>query len=143
MTDTPPDHESLAARLLDEDRASSGPDGKDPGAQDRWLEALLDHERVHEQRVRRLALCAWAAVLAFVPLLGISIFMIRMVSDGWTRDAVRVLVLIAGVVAILAAFVALMSTVAWLYRPRTASLAVIERRLAALEAMLRRERRGG
>jgi hypothetical protein len=91
-----------------------------------------------ERRVRRVAVLAWTAVVALVPLLASSFFMVRVVPDDWSRDAVRAAVLMIGVLAILATFLAVLTTVAWLFRSRSGSLAVIERRLAALEDLLRR-----
>jgi hypothetical protein len=84
------------------------------------------------------------AVAALVPLLAVAFFMIRVVSDGWGRDALRAVLLVIGVFAILAIFLGLLSTVAWLFRSsRVSSIAVIERRLAAIEDLLRQGRSPG
>lgn len=104
-----------------------------------FLEALLDREEAMERRVRRAAIGAWGAVLALVPLLGIGFFVVR-AGGGLIVEVSRAAVLVIGVLAILALFLAVTLTVAWLIRSRSTSLAVIERRLAALEELLSRQR---
>lgn len=138
MTDDRHEQEQLTEALLAEDRGGRATDPKAAHGGDAWLTALLDREQAMERRVRRVAVLAWTAVVALVPLLGISFFMVRVVPDDWSRDAVRAAVLVIGVFAILAMFLAVLTTMAWLFRSRTGSLAVIERRLAALEDLLRR-----
>lgn len=140
MTNDRHEQEQLAEALLAEDRLAPAPppDAKSAYDRDVWLTALLEREQALERRVRRVAVLAWTAVLALVPLLGVAIFMIRVVADNWTRDAVRAAVLVIGVFTILAMLLAMMTTVAWLFRSRSGSLAVIERRLAALEELMRR-----
>jgi hypothetical protein len=137
MTDDRHEQERLTEALLEEDRRGRATDPKAHDG-DAWLTALLDREQAMERRVRRVAVLAWTAVVALVPLLGGSFFMVRVVPDDWSRDAVRAAVLVIGVFAILATFLAVLTTVAWLFRSRSGSLAVIERRLAALEDLLRR-----
>lgn len=131
----------MAERLLAADglqgrampAGTRGPDGT------AFLEALLDREEAMERRVRRAAIGAWGAVLALVPLLGIGFFVVR-VGGGIIVEVSRAAVLVVGVLAILALFLAVMLTVAWLIRSRSTPLAVIERRLAALEDLLSRQR---
>jgi hypothetical protein len=101
------------------------------------LLALLENEQAAELRIRKIAVRAWAAVVALVPLLSLTMF-IRRFDDGFARDAIRAALMVTGIFAMLAVFVALLTTVAWLFHPRRASLAVIERRLAALESLLTR-----
>jgi hypothetical protein len=139
MSEDRDQEERLADALLEEDRRRGvSPDRRRAGEGESWLTALLEREEAAELRVRRLAIAAWRAVVALVPLLGVSVFMIRVVADGWIRDAVRTTVLVIGVFALLAIFLAVLTTVAWLFRSRRASLAVVERRLAALEELLTR-----
>jgi hypothetical protein len=138
MTEDRHEQERLTEALLAEDRRGRATDPKAAHDGDAWLTALLDREQAMERRVRRVAVLAWTAVVALVPLLGTSFFMVRVVPDDWSRDAVRAAVLVIGVFAILATFLAVLTTVAWLFRSRSGSLAVIERRLAALEDLLRR-----
>lgn len=142
MTDDRHEQERLAEALLTEDRLAPAPPPDPKGAHDRdaWLTALLEREQAMERRVRRVAVLAWTAVVALVPLLGVAIFMIRVVADDWTRDAVRAAVMVIGVFTILAMLLAVLTTVAWLFRSRSGSLAVIERRLATLEELLMRRR---
>lgn len=130
--------EELANRLLAEDRREQDPSGERDSSRDGYalLQALVNSEQAAEQRVRRVAVGSWRAVAALVPLTGVLIFVIRE-GDSFVRQAARPLLIVVGIFAILAAFLAVLSTVAWLFRSRTASLAVIERRLAALEDLLR------
>jgi len=136
MTDDRHDEDRLATALLAEDRR--GQRTAPIGEGDLWIGSLVQSEQAAERRVRRAAIGSWSAVTALVPLLGVAIFLIRVVADGGIRDAVRAAVLVIGVFAILAVVLALLTTVAWLFRPRSASLAAIERRLAALEELLKR-----
>src|SRR5688572_22268081 len=130
MTDDRSEQERLTQALLAEDRLARGQALDTRSAQDpAWLSALLDREQAMERRVRRVAVGAWGAVVALVPLLGVAFFLVRIVPDDWSRDAVRAAVLVVGVFAILALFLAVLMTVAWLLRSRAGSLAVIERRL--------------
>lgn len=126
----------LAADGLQSRAVPAGTRGHDGTA---FLEALLDREEAMERRVRRAAIGAWGAVLALVPLLGIGFFVVR-VGGGIIVEVSRAAVLVVGVLAILALFLAVMLTVAWLIRSRSTPLAVIERRLAALEDLLSRQR---
>lgn len=131
----------MAERLLAADglerRTGSGKGHVRDGTE--FLETLLDREEAMERRVRRAAIGAWGAVLALVPLLGVGFFVVR-VGGGLIVEVSRAAVLVVGVLAILALFLAVILTVAWLIRSRSTSLAVIERRLAALEELLSRPR---
>ncbi len=136
MSDDRRTDEQLAERLLAEDRAERAPA---PGDRtDALLAALVEGELAAERRVRQAAVGAWRAVVALVPLVAVLAFMVRMVSDGWVRDAVRMTAVVVAVLGGLALFLAALTTVAWLFRSRSVSLAVIERRLAALEERLTR-----
>ncbi|HLF57547.1 MAG TPA: hypothetical protein VI942_11935, partial [Thermoanaerobaculia bacterium] len=74
MSDDRDREEQLAERLLAEDGLGrdDSPGGGGVRRGDAWLEALLEQERATEARVRRVAVGAWSAVLALVPLLGIA-----------------------------------------------------------------------
>ena len=141
MSDDRDREEQLAERLLAEDGLGGGaaPESGEARHGDAWLAALLEQERATEARVRRVAVGAWSAVLALVPLLGIAFF-VRRVGGGLSVEVIRAFAIVAGIFAILAFVLAMMTTVAWLFRSRAASLAVLERRLAALEELLRRGR---
>jgi hypothetical protein len=141
MTDEPSREERLTDRLLAEDRR--GRDAAARGAvpaSDALLERLLDSEQAFERRVRRVAIGAWSAVLTLVPLIGVSMVMRRLVFNGFLQNAVRTGAVVMGVLVILGFSLAILATVAWLFRPRTASLVAIERRLLALEELLTRSR---
>jgi hypothetical protein len=142
MTEDRTRDEQLADRLLAQDRAERGsaPGGRDPRDVAVFLQALLDSEHAAEQRIRRMAIGSWSAVVALVPLTAVFALAIRVVGDGFNINAVRGAAVVSGVLAILALFLAVLMTVAWLFRSRSASLAVIERRLAALEDLLTRSR---
>jgi hypothetical protein len=144
MTNDRDAKEELAERLLAEDalgRASPPPTGRWQASDgNAVLAALLEQERAFERRVRRAAVASWSALLALVPLLGVAFFVVR-VGGGLLVEVTRAAVIVVGILAILALFLAVLTTVTWLFRSRTASLAVIERRLAALEELLLRSGR--
>ncbi|MEM1449928.1 MAG: hypothetical protein AAF957_23560 [Planctomycetota bacterium] len=118
----------LSARLLAADSATAP--GSDPA-----ITLLVEQERSHERRVRRAAIVAWSGALTALPVLGIAMATIRS-GGGASVEAARVLLVVFGAVFVLATLVALMTTIAWLSRPRAASLAAIDRRLARLEGIL-------
>jgi glucan phosphoethanolaminetransferase (alkaline phosphatase superfamily) len=130
--------EQLAARLLAEDRRGQETSTRS-GDGYTLLQTLVANEQAAEQRVRRLATAAWRAVFALVPLTAALILVMRE-GDNFVRQIARPGLIVVGIFAILAVSVALLSTAAWLFRSRTASLMVIERRLAALEELLKRPR---
>ena len=132
--------QELADRLLLVDGLGSGSStGRQPSAAGTaFLEILLAREQATEQRLRRAAVGSWGALLALVPLLGIAFFVVR-VGGGGIVEVTRAAAIVLGIFSILALFLAVVTTVAWLWRSRTPSLAVIERRLAALEELLRRD----
>jgi hypothetical protein len=134
------EHEStqgLAESLLAEDARGRGRPAERWAGSDGYalLEALLEHERAFERRVRRAAIASWSALLALVPLLGVAFFIVR-VGGGLVVEGTRAAVIVVGILAILALFLAVLTTLTWLFRSRTVSLGVIERRLAALEELL-------
>lgn len=135
MSDPRDIHEELARRLLAEDSRSAGSGTAAQRAIETDFAGLLEHERATEGRLRRLAVGSWGAVLACVPLLGVAFFIVRN-GGGTMVEITRAAVIVIGILAILALFLAVLSTVAWLFRPRAASLAAIERRLAAIERLL-------
>lgn len=130
MTDASADPRAQADDLL----ALDG-----PAPPDTLLEELLARERDLERRLRRAATGAWGAVLALVPLLGCAFFLVR-TGAGLSVELARAGGVVCGILAILALFLAVVLTVAWLARGRAASLAAIERRLAALERRLLTDR---
>ncbi|MEM9379314.1 MAG: hypothetical protein AAGB93_05130 [Planctomycetota bacterium] len=121
-----PNDPDLAARLL----AADGPPGRDP-----TIALLVEQEHAHERRVRRAAIVAWSAALTALPVIGIALATIR-AGGGTSVEAARVLIVVFGAVFVLSTLAALLTTIAWLARPRAASLAAIDRRLARLEGIL-------
>ncbi len=140
MTDERDVQEELARRLLAEEDRRHGARSEGRQATDAYVEALLEHERATERRLRHTAIGAWSAVLALVPLLGVAFFVVRN-GAGAVVEVTRAAVIVVGIIAILAVFLAVLTTVAWLVRARAASLTAIERRLAALERLLTLDRR--
>jgi hypothetical protein len=132
--------ETLGARLLAEDerrhRGSAAPPARDPRA---LLELLVDHEIEMERRVRIVAFWAWCAVVAFVCLTGLMWYL-RGIDREILAEAAGPGMYVFATLMCLALFLALLMTIVWLVRTRGMSLAVLERRLASLEAVLRRER---
>lgn len=141
MTDDRDRRSELAERLLAEDGASGGEGAGRRSARgaDAALQALIEDEQATERRVRRVATWSWSALLALVPLIGV-LFLLRRLGGGLMVDLARAGAIVVGILFILALFLAVLTTIAWLFRPRAASLTAIERRLAALEELLRRSR---
>ncbi len=125
--------EQLADGLLAEEARSRGPaGGKDP-----LLEQMVEHELASERRVRRAAITAWSLLLALLLFFGAAMPTFRFWGAmGWRWLGAAILFGVP-VLAALDLIVAILTTAAWLFRPRAASLAIIERRLAALEELLR------
>lgn len=142
MTNDRDAEEGLAERLLAEDalRRGAPADRGQTSSGYALLAALLEHEQAFERRVRRAAIASWSALLALVPLLGVAFFIVR-VGGGLVVEGTRAAVIVVGILAILALVLAVLTTVTWLFRSRTASLGVIERRLAALQELLTRSAR--
>lgn len=141
MTDDRDRRSELAERLLAEDGAGPGEGagrGSARGA-DAVLQSLIEHEQANERRVRRAATWSWGVLLALAPLIGV-LFLLRRLGGGLMVEVARASAIVIGILFILALFLAVLTTVAWLFRSRAASLAAIERRLAALEELLRRSR---
>ncbi len=141
MTDDRDRRSELVERLLAEDGAgpaAGAARGPARGA-DAALQALIEDERATERRVRRVATWSWGALLALVPLVGV-LFLVRRLGGGVMVEVARAAAVVVGILFILTLFLAVLTTVAWLFRSRAASLAAIERRLAALEELLRRSR---
>jgi hypothetical protein len=139
MTNDQTGQRELAERLLAEEARGRGATPGHRQAGDADIGALLEHELATERRLRRAAIGAWSAVLAIVPLLGVAFFIVR-TGGGAFVEVTRAAAVVVGILGILALFLAVLTTVTWLLRPRTASLAAIERRLAALERLLTERR---
>ncbi len=135
MSNRHPD-EQLAEGLLAEEARSRGP----AGGNDPLLEKMVEHELATERRVRRAAITSWSVLFLLLCLFGATMVTIRFWGGSFMRWVGVGIFYGVPVLAFLAFVLALLTTAAWLFRPRAASLALIERRLAALEALLRQGR---
>lgn len=123
---------SLADRLTD---AESILDSAPLSQLDHAFERLLETETQHEERVRRVAIGAWAA--AFVCLLIVTAsFLIIKDQSGAVADVNRFTFIVAAGAGVVAVAAGSLAFAAWLFRSRTPSLRAIDRRLARLEALL-------
>lgn len=102
---------------------------------DRFLDDIIAREAAAEARVRRAATLAWSVTFAMIPLLGILFFLSEVV-EGMPLDVVRAVYLMLIMTGVLSLFLAILMTMAWLFRSRTPTLTAIQRRLAAIEATL-------
>lgn len=100
-----------------------------------FLNDIIEREERFERRVRRAAQLAWAVTFALLPSVGIAIFLIE-TGGGTMVDALRSLLVVLGMAGILSLFAATLTTIGWLFRSRGPTLAAINQRLAALEAIL-------
>ncbi|HEU4631741.1 MAG TPA: hypothetical protein VFS08_18475 [Gemmatimonadaceae bacterium] len=113
-----------------------------PARPDAW--SIIEREQRRDRLVRRTSLAAWSVTFVVVLVYGAIVaaqiaHAMRLVEVGAARpsavyDAAIPLVLVVGVISLL---VATLSTIGIFLRLRTASLAEIQLRLAALEEMLR------
>lgn len=99
------------------------------------LERIIAREAMAEERVRKTAILAWSFTFAVTPMLGIAFFLGR-TAGGLFIEVVRAFTLVLLTAGTLSLFLAILMTVAWLFRSRAPTLTVIEQRLAALEAIL-------
>ena len=105
--------------------------------------ARVDEEKRRDRTLRRVSIAAWA--LTFIVVAVFAVIVAMRVSLMWSLSSVGALdrravfeaatpiVLVVGVLSLL---VAVLATVGIFLRLRTASLAEIRLRLAAIEAML-------
>lgn len=103
----------------------------------------LERERSHARWLGRAALVAWALALLTIPAAAILGSMMQIdIFEGGTGFPYIVPTVALGAFGSLALVVAIVTTIGWIYRGRTASLSAIESRLDELEAEVRRESRG-
>lgn len=135
-----PDEVTLGARLLAEDERQRQVTGRSalPDVH-ALLDTLAERELAMERQVRAVASWAWCAVALFVFLTGFMRYLSR-TDQEVIAELAEPFVLVMLTLAGLALFLAVLMTFVWLNRTRGPSLAVVERRLASLEAALRRER---
>ena len=117
----------LAARLIEEDGARM--------PRESVLERLMEREEAHERRLRKATLGAWTLAASAVPVLAVGVFYVRTGAGGSVEFARGALLLAAGWGA-LGLVAELPCTIAWLYRPRAATLAALQERLTDLERRL-------
>lgn len=99
----------------------------------------IDRERSQARWLGRAAVVAWGLALLLVPAAAILGSMMQLdVFEGGTGVAYLIPMVVLGVFGSLALVVALVTTVGWIFRGRTASLSAIEARLDELEAEVRR-----
>ncbi|REJ79735.1 MAG: hypothetical protein DWQ36_16770 [Acidobacteria bacterium] len=121
---------------LDNGSPIPAPDGKPSASTAREsFEHLLERELQHEAQVRRLAEWGWASALACLMLTALCFFLIRN-QGGFVVEAVRAALIVLFGIGSASVVIAMLSSLRWMYRPRTANLTAIERRLASLERLL-------
>lgn len=108
---------------------------------DKMFEMMIEREIAHEKNLRRLALVTWSVAITCVLILGVCIFMLRstfgVYPDPTLQEIMRMFILIFGAAGGLSLVIAFLATLRWMFRSRTPSLSVIERRLASMEDVLR------
>lgn len=107
------------------------------------IRGAIDRERSQARWLGRAAIVAWALGLLMIPAAAIlgTVAQVDMISTGdpQSMTGLMIPVVALGTFGGLSLVVAIVTTVGWLYRSRTASLASIESRLDELEGALRRE----
>lgn len=122
--------------FLDNLIAADGEPVMTDSARENLLRDLIDQERVFERKVSKVALFSWATTLACIVIVAVSSVMLRDGSDGAAHIA-RALILSCGAIGVIGLVIGLLTTITWLFRTRSPTLAVIEKRLAAMELALR------
>lgn len=103
----------------------------------------LERERSHARWLGRAAVIAWALALLTIPAAAILGSMMQIdIFEGGSGFPYLVPTVALGAFGSLALVVAIVTTIGWIYRGRTASLSAIEARLDELEAEVRREPHG-
>lgn len=101
----------------------------------------IERERSQVRWLSRAAMVAWALTLLLIPAAAIlgSLMQVQVISSGEMESGLGLVVpaMLLGALGGLALIVAIVTTVGWIYRGRTASLSSIEARLDELEAELR------
>ena len=97
------------------------------------MEAVLENERAFARTLQRVAMAAWGTTL-LIPLAGIIFVLIP--ARG--NEGMLVGTMLFGLVGGLAFVLAVLTTIAWLFRSRTSTMAAIEMRLAGLEDLIER-----
>lgn len=99
----------------------------------------IERERSQARWLGRAAIAAWGIALLLIPASAILGSMMQIaIFEGHTGVNYMLPVVLLGAVGSLALVVAIVTTIGWIFRGRTASLATIEARLDELEALVRR-----
>ncbi len=120
----------LGRKLVDHDGISK-PEARTQRRQQ--MESILDNERTVTRRLRLVAMLAWASTL-LIPMAGVIFAVIPARGNEGMYAAVMLFGLLGG----LAVLLAVLTTVAWLFRSRATTMSAIEMRLASLEDLLER-----
>lgn len=112
-----------------------------PASTEAW--AIIEQERRRDRLIRRVSVIAWTTTLVillfFAVIIGVQVAQTAKLSEAgavaWTAVfwSAMPLVVVLGIISLL---IATLSTIGIFLRLRTASLAEIQLRLAALEGML-------
>lgn len=135
--------ESLGDRLVDQERLDEPELAR---TRKERMRAMLEAERESLRKIRIACITAWALTLllpvGWVLTRGLP-FMLqsRGLSPGG-QLGIYLGAAVLGFLGLVALIVAIITTVAWLFRSRTSSLAMVETRLAELEEMLARRESG-
>ena len=124
----------LGRKLVDHDGITE-PEGRTQRRQQ--MEAILDKERTRTRRLQLFAMLAWGTAL-LIPLVGLFLLAAPEGNESMLAAAIFVAV-VPGFAVILA--VAVVTTVAWLFRSRATTMSAIEMRLASLEDLIERSGR--
>ena len=100
------------------------------------LRELIEKELRFERKLEKLLWLTWSTTVISVVVLAVCFLVLR-TEQGTIVEYARMLLLIAGTFGVTGLAIATMSTFAWLFKSRSASLAVIEKRLASIEQSLR------
>lgn len=99
----------------------------------------IERERSQARWLGRAAVVGWALALLTIPAAAIMGSMMQVsIFEGGTGFPYLVPMAALGTFGSLALVVAIVATIGWIYRGRTASLSAIESRLDELEAEVRR-----
>lgn len=126
------DRSSYAQQLQNADGDTAG----SRESREQMLQELIDCEQQFEKKVGRMALVAWAVTLASIVLISVCSMLVRD-GDATGQDVARALLMIGVATGVIALIIGLLATLTWLLRSRSPSLAAIERRLAAMEQLLK------
>lgn len=106
------------------------------------VRGAIGRERSHARWLGRAAIVAWSLALLLIPASAIlgSLLQVRILSGevGDSGFTLMIPAVLLGMIGGLSLIVAIVTSVGWMYRSRTASLTAIETRLDELEEELRR-----